>query len=61
MTTPQLGQKTTKRDDDVIPVTDVPAFGVQIRFVKRVLQDVVAQLRHRNGSAGSDSSATQRP
>jgi hypothetical protein len=51
-TTPQL-RPETKRDEDVIPVNDVPAFGVQIRFMKRVLQDLFAQLRHRNGANGS--------
>ena len=39
--------------DDVIPLNDVPAFGVQIRFAKRVLQDMLAQFRHRRRSAAS--------
>ena len=51
-TTPRMSHDA-KRDDDVIPVNDVPAFGVQIRFVKRVLRDMFAQLRHRNSSNGS--------
>jgi hypothetical protein len=36
--------------EDVIPLNDVPAFGVQIRFAKRVLQEMLAQLRHRRRS-----------
>ena len=39
--------------EDVIPLNDVPAFGVQFRFAKRVLQDMLAQFRHRRRSAGS--------
>ena len=38
--------------DDVIPLNDVPAFGVQ-RFAKRVLKDMLAQFRHRRRSAAS--------
>jgi hypothetical protein len=39
--------------DDVIPLNDVPAFGVQFRFAKRVLQDMLTQFRHRRRSGGS--------
>jgi hypothetical protein len=39
--------------DDVIPLNDVPAFGVQIRFAKRVLQEMLAQFRHRRRSGAS--------
>jgi hypothetical protein len=38
---------------DVIPLNDVPAFGVQIRFAKRVLQEMLAQFRHRRRSGES--------
>jgi hypothetical protein len=49
---PQLSHDA-KRDDDVIPLNDVPAFGVQIRFAKRVLQEMLAQFRHRRRSDAS--------
>jgi len=39
--------------DDVIPLNDVPAFGVQIRFAKRVLQEMLMQFRHRRRSGAS--------
>jgi hypothetical protein len=41
------------RREDVIPLNDVPAFGVQLRFAKRVLQDMLAQFRHRRRSGTS--------
>jgi hypothetical protein len=47
---PQRSEKNQK-DAEAIPVDDVPAFGVQIRFAKRTLQDLLAQFRtSRNGS-----------
>ena len=39
--------------EDVIPLNDVPAFGVQIRFAKRVLQEMWAQFRHRRRAGAS--------
>ena len=39
--------------DDVIPLNDVPAFGVQLRFAKRVLQEMLTQFRHRSHSGAS--------
>jgi hypothetical protein len=39
--------------DDVIPLNDVPAFGVQIRFAKRVLREILAQFRHRRRAGAS--------
>jgi hypothetical protein len=39
--------------DDVIPLNDVPAFGVQIRLAKRVLKEMLAQFRHRRRSGAS--------
>jgi len=39
--------------DDVIPLNDVPAFGVQLRFAKRVLQEMLTQFRHRSRSGAS--------
>jgi hypothetical protein len=39
--------------DDVIPLDDVPAFGVQLRFAKRVPQDMLTQFRHRRHSSAS--------
>jgi hypothetical protein len=39
--------------DDVIPLDDVPAFGVQIRFAKRVLRQMLAQFRHTRRSGAS--------
>ena len=36
---------------EAIPLDDVPAFGVQLRFAKRTVKDMLAQLRRRrNGS-----------
>jgi hypothetical protein len=53
-TTPQMSRES-HRDDDVIPANDVPAFGVQMRFAKRVLRELFAQLRHRDRSTRSAS------
>jgi hypothetical protein len=48
-TTPH--ETKTPADPEVIPANDVPAFGVQIRFAKRVIKDMLAQLKRRsNGS-----------
>ena len=52
MSTKQQLNADEKRDD-VIPLNDVPAFGVQIRFAKRVLQEMLAQFRHRRRSGAS--------
>lgn len=42
---------------DVIPVNDVPAFGVQFRFTKRVFQEWLAERRRRNGDEHSTKAA----
>jgi hypothetical protein len=56
MSTARHSNHEAKRDD-VIPLDDVPAFGVQLRFAKRVLQDMWAQFRQRRrSSASSDRS-----
>jgi hypothetical protein len=54
LATAHHAKQPTKYDpDEVIPVTDVPAFGVQFRFVKRVFSDMLSRRRHRNGSKPS--------
>jgi hypothetical protein len=50
---PTTRQRDDVKRDDVIPLNDVPAFGVQFRFAKRVIQDMLAQFRHRRRSAAS--------
>jgi hypothetical protein len=50
-TTRQLNPDAKR--DDVVPLNDVPAFGVQIRFAKRVLREMLAQFRHRRRSGAS--------
>ena len=48
----------TPDDRDVIPVDDVPAFGVQIRFAKRKIAELLAHLRSSNGSSDRSSKHT---
>jgi hypothetical protein len=50
-TTRDLDHDTKRKD--VIPLNDVPAFGVQARFAKRVLQEMLTQFRHRRRSSAS--------
>jgi hypothetical protein len=47
----QRSEKHKRDDADSIPVNDVPAFGVQFRFAKRTVQDMLAYLKRRNGSS----------
>jgi hypothetical protein len=51
MSTTRQSNRDPKQD--VIPLNDVPAFGVQIRFAKRVLQEMLAQFRHRRRAGAS--------
>jgi hypothetical protein len=37
-------------DEKQIPVDDVPAFGVQLRFAWRTINEWLAQRRHTNGT-----------
>ena len=47
---PAPSTSSDAKRDEVIPLNDVPAFGVQLRFAKRVLQEMLAQFRHRQPS-----------